>query len=122
MRLPKLLAGLALASLVLAACGTSTGGTSNKGAIKIGVELPELGGETSNGLPTLNGVKFAVDQTKTVEGFTLSVANFDDAVNGVHDPQKGAQNVNQLVEDSKVLGLMTPLNLSVATAETPIIN
>jgi len=122
MRLPKLLAGLALASLVLAACGTSTGGTSNKGAIKIGVELPESGGETSNGIPTLNGVKFAVDQTKTVEGFTLSVANFDDAVNGVHDPQKGAQNVQQLVDDSKVLGMIGPFNSSVARAEIPISN
>ena len=122
MRLPKLLAGLALASLGLAACGTSTGGTSNKGDIKIGVELPESGGETSNGIPTLNGVKFAVDQTKTVEGYTLKVSNFDDAVNGVHDPQKGAQNVQQLVDDSKVLGMIGPFNSSVARAEIPISN
>jgi len=122
MRLPKLLAGLALASLGLAACGTSTGGTSNKGDIKIGVELPESGGETSNGIPTLNGVKFAVDQTKTVEGYTLKVSNFDDAVNGVHDPQKGAQNVQQFVDDTKVLGMIGPFNSSVARAEIPITN
>ena len=108
MRLPKLLAGLALASLGLAACGTSTGGTSNKGDIKIGVELPESGGETSNGIPTLNGVKFAVDQTKTVEGYTLKVSNFDDAVNGVHDPQKGAQNVQQMLSDPKTVAMVGP--------------
>jgi branched-chain amino acid transport system substrate-binding protein len=124
MSLPKLLAGLAVASVVLAACGTgnSTGNT-NKGTIKIAVDLPESGAETSNGIPTLNGVKFAIEnQVKTVDGFTLQVFNLDDAVNGVHDPQKGAQNVQQFVDDSKVLGVIGPFNSSVARAEIPITN
>src|SRR2546423_3895051 len=97
MRLSKLLAGLAVASVALAACGTSTGGTANKGTIKIGVDLPESGAETSNGIPTLNGVKYAVQTTGSVEGYTLQVSNLDDAVNGIHDPQKGAQNMQQFV-------------------------
>jgi len=123
MRLPKLLAGLAVVSLALAACGTSTGGgTANKGTIKIGVDLPESGAETSNGIPTLNGVKFAVDQLKTVEGFTLEVFNLDDAVNGVHDPQKGTQNVQQFVDDTKVLGMIGPFNSNVARAELKVTN
>lgn len=122
MRLPKLLAGLAVVSLALAACGTSTTGTSVKGTIKIGVDLPESGAETSNGIPTLNGVKFAVSQLKSVDGFTLEVFNLDDAVNGVHDPQKGAQNVQQFVDDTKVLGMIGPFNSSVARAEIPITN
>jgi len=124
MRLPKLLAGLAVASVALAACGTgnNAGGSANKGTIKIGVDLPESGAETSNGIPTLNGVKFAVSQLKSVDGFTLEVFNLDDAVNGVHDPQKGAQNVQQFVDDSKVLGMIGPFNSSVARAEIPISN
>ncbi len=122
MRLPKLLAGLALASVVLAACGTGGGGTTSKGTIKIGVELPESGAEASNGIPTLNGVKYAVQEAKTVEGFTLAVFNLDDAVNGVHDPQKGAQNLQQFVNDSAVLGVVGPFNSSVARAEIPISN
>src|SRR5438132_53005 len=123
MRLPKLLAGLALASVALAACGTAGGGgTSNKGVIKIAVDLPESGAETSNGIPTLNGVKFAVQQMGSVDGFTLQVFNLDDAVNGVHDPQKGAQNVQQFVDDTKVLGVVGPFNSSVARAEIPITN
>ena len=124
MRLPKMLAGVALAGMVLAACGTGGGGGGNevKGTIRIGVDLPESGAETSNGIPTLNGVKFAVSQVKSVDGFTLEVKNFDDAVNGVHDPQKGAQNVQQLVDDSKVLGMIGPFNSSVARAEMPISN
>ena len=103
MRLSKLLAGLAVASVALAACGTSNAGTANKGTIKIGVDFPESGAETSNGIPSLNGVKFAVKQLASVDGFTLEVFNLDDAVNGVHDPQKGAQNVQQFVDDSKLL-------------------
>jgi branched-chain amino acid transport system substrate-binding protein len=123
MRLPKLLAGVALASVVLAACGTGGGGgTSNKGTIKIGVELPESGAEASNGIPTLNGVKYAVQTAGTVEGFKLEVYNLDDAVNGVHDPQKGAQNLQTFVADSKVLGVVGPFNSSVARAEIPISN
>lgn len=123
MNLPKLLAGLAVASLALAACGTSnSGGTTNKGVIKIGVDFPESGAETSNGIPSLNGVKFAVQQLGSVDGFTLQVFNLDDAVNGVHDPQKGAQNVQQFVDDTKVLGMIGPFNSSVARAEIPITN
>jgi branched-chain amino acid transport system substrate-binding protein len=125
MRVPKLLAGVAVASVALAACGTSNnsgGGNTNKGVIKIGVDLPESGAETSNGIPTLNGVKFAISQLKSVDGFTLQVFNLDDAVNGVHDPQKGAQNVQQFVDDAKVLGMIGPFNSSVARAEIPISN
>jgi branched-chain amino acid transport system substrate-binding protein len=126
MRFPKMLAGVAVASVLLAACGNSggnnAGGSSNKGTIKLGVDLPESGAETSNGIPTLNGVEFAVNQVKTVDGFTLSVDNLDDAVNGVHDPQKGAQNVQQFVDDTKVLGVIGPFNSNVARAEIPITN
>jgi branched-chain amino acid transport system substrate-binding protein len=122
MKWPKLLAGLAVASVVLAACGTSSTGTAVKGTIKLAVDLPESGAETSNGIPTLNGVKFAVSQVKSVDGFTLDVFNLDDAVNGVHDPQKGAQNVQQFVDDTKVLGVVGPFNSGVARAEIPITN
>src|SRR2546423_866333 len=122
MRLSKLLAGLAVASLALAACGTSGGGTANKGTIKIGVDLPESGAEASDGIPTLNGVKYAVQTQTNVEGFTIEVSNLDDAVSGVHDPQKGAQNMQQFVSDSKVLGVVGPFNSNVARAEIPISN
>ena len=122
MKLSKLLAGLAVASVALAACGTTTPGTANKGTIKIGVDLPESGAEASDGIPTLNGVKYAVQTAGTVEGFTIVVSNLDDAVSGVHDPQKGAQNLQQFVSDSAVLGVVGPFNSNVARAEIPISN
>jgi len=90
----------------LSACGSSSSGTANKGTIKIGVELPESGKEASNGLPTLNGVKYAVQKVGSIKGFTLAVNNKDDAVNGSHDATKGAQNIRDLAADSQVLGVI----------------
>lgn len=120
----RLLAIMGAAAVVGFACGsgTSNGGSSNKGVIKIGVELPESGGEATNGLPTLNGVKFAVSQQGTLDGFTLEVANKDDAPSGAHDPATGAANVRDLVADSTVLGVIGPFNSSVAKAEIPVAN
>ena len=112
------------ATLGAFACGGGGGSTSseNKGTIAIGIELPESGNEASNGVPTMAGVKFAVEQQKTLKGFTLTTVNFDDAVNGVHDPQKGAQNVNQMLANADVLAMVGPFNSNVARAEIPITN
>src|SRR5437899_1987401 len=117
MKWPKLLAGLAVA-----ACGGSSTGSAVKGTIKIGVDFPEPGAETSNGVPALNGVRFAVTKTGSVDGFTLEVKNLDDAVAGVHDPAKGAQNMAAFVDDSKVLGLIGPFSSSVPKAELQVTN
>jgi branched-chain amino acid transport system substrate-binding protein len=123
----KLIHGLAITAIGLVgltACGNSSSGgsTANKGTIKIGVDLPESGNETSNGIPTLNGVKFAVQEAGSVKGFTLVVENKDDAVNGVHDAQKGVQNVRDLIADTAVLSMVGPFNSSVARAEIPVTN
>jgi branched-chain amino acid transport system substrate-binding protein len=119
--------GLALmAALFAFACGGG-GGTSNgsgggsKGIIKIGVEMPLSGTEGSQGQPILKGVRFAVDKAGgAIKGYTLQVADYDDAVNGTHDPQKGAQNVTAMIGDPKVLSFVGPLNSNVAKNEIPI--
>jgi branched-chain amino acid transport system substrate-binding protein len=131
MNSPKLLAGLAVTGLILAACGG--GGTTTqtiKGTIKIGIDLPVTGEDASDGLPAQQGGKLAIKQKGKVCGasshadacFTLSPVALDDAVNGVHDPKQGAANVQQLVADSAVLGMMGPFNSNVARAEIPIAN
>jgi branched-chain amino acid transport system substrate-binding protein len=115
-----------MAAVLSFACGTG-GGTSNsssggnKGTIKIGVEMPLSGTEGSQGQPILKGVRFAVDRVGgSIKGYTLQVADYDDAVNGTHDPQKGAQNVTAMAGDTKVVGFVGPLNSSVAKTEIPI--
>lgn len=95
------------------------------GPITIGTEFPMSGGETANGEPAANGVKLLIDQINKaggVAGCQLQINVQDDAVNGVHDPQQGAKNVQTLVADQTVVGVVGPYNSGVAKAEIPISN
>jgi branched-chain amino acid transport system substrate-binding protein len=117
------LAVLIAATLFAFACGTSsTGGSSSKGEIDIASDLPTSGADASSGLPTQYGAQFAVTQKATVDGFTLKFIPFDDAVNGKHDPTKGTQNVQQMISNTKILGMVGPFNSGVAAAEIPVAN
>jgi branched-chain amino acid transport system substrate-binding protein len=115
---------LALGAILSFACGGGggTSGTSGtKGEIHIGVEMPLSGTEGSQGQPILKGARYAVQRAGgSIKGFTLKVVDYDDAVNGVHDPQKGAQNVQAMIGDSKLLAFVGPLNSNVAKNEIPI--
>lgn len=133
---------LATAGLVFSACSSSAATTApsesaaagasgaavspgSKGTLTIGTEFPMSGGETANGEPAANGVKLAVKQINDaggVDGYLLQVNVQDDAVNGVHDPQQGAKNIQTLVADSTVVGVVGPYNSGVAKAEIPISN
>lgn len=90
--------------------------------IIIASNFPTSGADASSGLPAQNGAAFAVSQTPTLKGFKLTFKPFDDAVNGVHDPQKGAQNYQQMVADPKVLAVVGPFNSNVARATIPVAN
>ena len=115
---------LTAATVFAFACGGTTGGggTTSKGEIDIASDLPVSGADASSGLPTQYGAQFAVTQKGSVDGFTLKFVPFDDAVNGVHNPTKGAQNVQQMISDNKILGMVGPFNSGVAAAEIPVGN
>jgi branched-chain amino acid transport system substrate-binding protein len=118
----SMLAGASV--LAFAACSqpsASGGGGGGGTAIKVGIELPMTGGEAPNGVPTANGVALALDQIK-VPGFTISINQQDDAVNGKHDANQGAKNMTTLANDSQVLFVVGPWNSSVAQAEIPVSN
>jgi branched-chain amino acid transport system substrate-binding protein len=125
MRIARLSRAAAIASLaiVAVACGggsSSTGGGS-KGTISIGVDLPESGAAASSGLPTLNGVKYAVQKAGgSVSGWTLTVENRDDAVGGKYDAAKGVQNVTDLISNNAVVAMVGPFNSAVGKAEIPV--
>jgi branched-chain amino acid transport system substrate-binding protein len=106
-----------------AAAGASAAASAAAGAVdvKIGIELPLSGADLPNGEPTLNGVKLALAQIQ-VPGFNVTLNVQDDAVNGVHDPQQGAKNIQTLVNDAAVIGVVGPFNSNVAKAEIPISN
>src|ERR1700704_6360921 len=125
MRIARLSRAAAIASLaiVAVACGggTSSGTGGSKGTISIGVDLPESGAAASSGLPTLNGVKYAVQKAGgSVSGWTLTVENRDDAVGGKYDAAKGVQNVTDLINNNAVVSMVGPFNSAVGKAEIPV--
>jgi branched-chain amino acid transport system substrate-binding protein len=124
MRLTKVGAFAVGAALVFGACSsTSSPGAGGGGgtAVKIGIELPMTGGEAPNGVPTANGVQLAIQDIQ-VAGFTVTINQQDDAVNGKHDASQGAKNMQTLANDSQVLFVVGPYNSSVAQAEIPVSN
>lgn len=117
------------AAMVVGACSSSAatsapgggGGGGGTVAVKIGIELPMTGGEAPNGVPTAQGVQLALSQIQ-VPGFSVTISQKDDAVNGVHNANQGATNMSQLVNDSQVLFVVGPYNSNVAQAEIPVSN
>ena len=136
MNLHKVGALAAVSVLAFAACSSTTGGSSapsagaggdtSKGTIKIAIELPLQGSEKAASQPIINGIRLAVkDAGGAVGGYAVTVpdsAVYDDALNGAHDPQTGANNMTKIVADTSVVAVIGPLNSSVAKAEIPISN
>jgi branched-chain amino acid transport system substrate-binding protein len=143
MKFRKLTALAGASMLVFAACsGTpaATGGASasapagspvasadgSKGTVKIAIELPQQGSEKAASDPIINGIKLAVKQAGgAAGGYKIDIpqsAIYDDALNGAHDAQTGANNMSQIVADPDIIAVIGPLNSSVAQAQIPISN
>jgi branched-chain amino acid transport system substrate-binding protein len=109
-----------VAALVAFACGgTGSSGTTSKGTIKIGSDLPtcSVGGQAAQ-----NGVDFAIRQKNKaggVEGYTIQFQGFDDCRQGKYSADAGVENVQKMLADSKFLGMVGPYNSAVARAEIP---
>ena len=122
MRLTRIGVLATAAVLVVSACSSgATTAPSGGLAIKVGIELPMTGGEAPNGVPTANGVQLALAQIQ-VPGYTITINQQDDAVNGVHNANQGATNMGKLASDPQVLFVVGPYNSSVAQAEIPVSN
>src|ERR1035437_2853493 len=100
------LAVLTVATFVAFACGGTTGNSGSKGEIDIASDLPTSGADATSGLPTQEGANFAVTRAATVRGYTLRFVPFDDAVIGVHDPAHGVQNVQAMISNKLILGMV----------------
>lgn len=135
-RIFALLLSIPLLLGILAACGSGTTGTgtgtgsgstpTGSTTIKVATDLPVSGGDASIGTSTQNGAALAVKQAndkKVIPGYTLQFVPKDDVgVGGVHDPAKGANNINELIGDALVAGVVGPFNSNVARAEMPVAN
>jgi branched-chain amino acid transport system substrate-binding protein len=113
------------AMLALSACGGTNSGSVNKN-IQLAVELPFQGSDKAASDPILNGIRLAVKQAGGKVGdFTITIPNsavYDDALNGAHDPQTGANNMTKIVGDPNYFAVIGPVNSSVAKAQIPISN
>ena len=144
MKLRKLTALSGAAMLVFAACSTPPAATTapsgsagapssaapsadtSKGTVKFAIELPQQGSEKAASDPIINGIKLAVKQAGGgAGGYKIDIPQssiYDDALNGAHDPQTGANNMSQIVADADTVAVIGPLNSSVAQAQIPISN
>jgi branched-chain amino acid transport system substrate-binding protein len=101
-------------------------GDTSKGTVNIAIELPQQGSELAATQPVINGIKLAVkDAGGAAGGYKVEIPNsviFDDAKDGAHDPQTGAQNMNAIVALPDVVAVIGPQNSSVAKVQIPISN
>jgi branched-chain amino acid transport system substrate-binding protein len=116
----KMSAVIAVGALALAGCGSrggassssSTGSSSNT-VVEIGVDAPLTGSLAALGLGIQNSADLAVktaNSTKEVPGVTFKLVAKDDQKN----PTIGQQNATSFVADSGIVGVVGPLNSSVA--------
>src|SRR5262245_55705876 len=101
-------------------------GDTSKGKVTIAIELPQQGSEKAASDPIINGIKLAVKLAGgAAGGYAIEIpqsAIYDDALNGAHDPQTGANNMSKIVADEATVAVIGPLNSSVAAAQIPISN
>jgi branched-chain amino acid transport system substrate-binding protein len=123
-------AAILAGALGLTACGTNrneaggTGGGSScdtsKGTLVIGMVAPLSGSLSALGLGMRNSTKLAVDQANqkcTVKGYKLAFQPEDDQATA----QIGGQAATKLASDPTVVGVVGPLNSSVAQTVAPIL-
>ncbi|MFG2886187.1 branched-chain amino acid ABC transporter substrate-binding protein [Streptomyces sp. NPDC048297] len=111
-------AALAAGALTLTACGSRDGGKGSDSSgggttVTIGVDAPLTGDLSAIGLGIKNSVDLAVKQAnkqKLVDGVTFTSTALDDQA----QPSAGQQNATKFVSTKDILGVVGPLNSSVA--------
>ena len=91
--------------------------------VKLGVDLPLSGIDGASALPARNAIVLAVEEADRrgfPGGARVDLDDLDDAVQGVHAPAQGAQNLRTFAADDAVAAAIGPMNSNVAEAEIPI--
>ncbi len=118
------IAAITIASLGLAACGSSSSaGTNVNKALIIGTDFPTSGTDASLGLPTQQGADLAIAQNANLgNGYTLTAIDKNDEGTSGADPNIGAQNIQDLIANAQVMAVVGPFNSGVAKSEIPLVN
>lgn len=117
-----------IGALSLTACGSrddkksgDSGQAGSSTTVTIGVDAPLTGDLSALGLGIRNSVELAVKQANEkneVPGVKFQIKGLDDT----GKPAPGQQNATQLVGDKDVIGVVGPLNSSVAQSMQQIFN
>ena len=119
----RLLGVAAVLALGLGACTVGPPQPSGV-SLSIGVDVQLTGPEAASGKAVLDAVnRVATEEYHgRIEGLPLTVRQFDDSANGRRDPAQGRRNLDRMVADSHLVGVIGPLNSDLASAEIPIAN
>jgi len=117
---PRILVFAAMASVALAACGTSSpsGNANAPTKVQIAAEGPFTGDEASIGAGALQGIKLAVkdfNKKGGVHGTKVDLVIWDDN----HKAQTATTLQAQGISDPTILGIVGPMNSSVVEASEP---
>src|SRR5262249_53771430 len=91
---------------------------------------PLSGDDAPDGLPVRTAIQLALQRAGLVCGASshrdacvrLQAVVGDDVNKGIHDPARGAANVQAMGADSGIVGIIGPLYDSVAKSEVPVAN
>lgn len=109
--------------LLLANASGGTGARQHPRTLCLASDFPTTGSQATQGKPAENAVRLAVTQHHNLgSGYTLRFIPYNDVpASGTDpDPQQGASNLTDMVQTPCIMGIVGPLNSSVAAAEMPI--
>jgi branched-chain amino acid transport system substrate-binding protein len=95
--------------------------TAPAGQILIGSDLPSAGFYEA-AVSAQNAIRLAIARHPTVGRFKLAYWPLDDSVAENASQEKGIQNVSQMIDDARVLGMVGPFISYVADVEIPLAN
>ena len=117
--------------MALSSCvGPGSSSRQVLGLVKLGADLPLSGDDAQDGLPVEHAVDLAIKQAGQICGAAshrdacvqLKAAPNDDVNKGIHDPARGAKNVQLMATDPAVIAMIGPLYDSLAKSELPVAN
>jgi branched-chain amino acid transport system substrate-binding protein len=109
---------LFLVLLIGAGCSPAPPTTNPVDVISIASDFPLSGNFEAASLS--EAVAFAIAQAPPVGRYHLAVRSFDDSLAGWPEPVKGVQNVERMLQDPSVVGMVGPVTSPMAAEEIPI--
>jgi branched-chain amino acid transport system substrate-binding protein len=90
--------------------------------IVIGSDLPDSGAYGRELVPLEQAIQLAIEQNPRFQGFTFRYQHWDNALGPTASEEKAVQNIEQMIDDPHVLGVIGPYTSNVAFTTIPVAN